>query len=348
MARAGDPPKHDTDKSSTTESENMTKSHISRRTLLQAGAAWGSAQYLSANAQATFPSKTIRIVVPFPAGGAADSSVRMIAKPLSEALGQSVIVDNKPGGDGTIASHELMRAAPDGHTIMFGTASAMIYVPLIHVTKPPYDPIADFSPVSHFSSFTYFLFVHESIPVKTMQEFVAYTKANPGKVSYGTGDSTSIIAMAQLEMATKLDMVHVPYRGGAPAVADLSAGRIQLMLGAVDLEAKLQGKVRPLAVLLPKRSSLKPDVPTFAEAGLPQVNLLPWSGFFAPAKTPGPILERLSSDLIKIFQRPELQDFFARNGSILEGSSPAALGELLKTQLVLWRDMIKFAKIPTD
>ena len=326
----------------------MMKYRISRRHLLQAGAALSLAPHLLAGAQGAYPNKPLRIVVPFPAGGAGDTSVRMIAKPLSEAFGQSVIVDNKPGGDGTIAGLELMRSPPDGYTIMFSTASPMIYVPLVHASKPPYDPLKDFAPVSYFSSFTYFLYVHESVPVKTLGELVAYAKANPGKLNYATGDSTSIIAMAQLTLGAGIDMVHVPYKGGAPALTDLIGGRVQMMLGSIDMEQQLRGKAHAIAVLLPKRSPLKPDVPTFAEGGVPQVSLLPWSGFFAPANTPLPLRERIAADLAKTYKRPEVVDYFSRTGGVLESSAPDALGALLKTQYGIWRDMIKAAKIPTD
>lgn len=322
---------------------------VSRRralTWLAASGAAGAAWPL--RAQGAWPVKPVRIIVPFPAGGAGDTAVRLISKPLSDALGQPVVIDNKPGGDGVIAGQELVRAAPDGYSIMFGTATPLIYAPIVHASKPPYDPLNDFAAVSTFSSFTYFIHVHESVGVKSIQEFIAYVKANPGKVSYATGDSTSVVTMAQVCMHAGLDMLHVPYRGGAPAFNDFAAGRVQAMVGPLDLDARMQGKSRPLVVLQARRSPLRPELPTFAEIGLPKVNLLAWTGFFAPGKTPRPILEQLSAEMVKVFRQPQLVETFAKLGSNLEGSTPEVMGGILRGQIPLWREAIQFAKIPIE
>lgn len=326
----------------------MQGGSIQRRRLLTLVAAMGGAYAFKAVAQTNFPNRPIKIIVPFPAGGAGDTAVRMVTKSLADSMGQQIVVDNKPGGDGVIAAMELLRSAPDGYTLMFGTATPLIYTPLIRASKPPYDPLADFSPVSMFSSFTYFLHVHKSVPAKNIQEFMAYVRSNPGKVAYGTGDSTSIVTMAQMQLHAQLDMTHIPYKGGAQAFADFAAGRIQAMVGPLDLDDKMQGKSHPLAVLQAKRSPLRPDTPTLAEIGFPKVNILAWTGFFAPAKTPQPILEQLSSEMVKVFKRPDLQDTFLKMGSNLEGSTPAALGAILKSQLPVWKEAIQFAKIPVE
>lgn len=318
-----------------------------RRSLSLGGAALllGSG---AVRAQPDFPSRPVRILIPFPPGGGGDVSVRMIAKPLSEALGVPVVVDNKPGGDGTIAASDLMRSPPDGYSLLFGTPTSLLYAPLINVTKPPYDPLRDFEAVSAFTSFTYFMFVNDTVPADTIEGFIDYVRRHPGKVAYGTGDSTSMIAMAQFQMYGKLDMTHVPYKGGAQAVVDFAGGRLQVIIGSLDLVGQLQGKARPLVVLLPKRSSLRPQIPTFSEIGLPQVNLLPWTGFFAPAHTPRPILEKLSSVMAKVFRRPELLEFFGSRGSILQASTPEELKQLVASQLPAWREAIRYAKIPTQ
>jgi tripartite-type tricarboxylate transporter receptor subunit TctC len=326
----------------------MTGTTLNRRQLMAALAALTGAYALDAGAQTAFPSKPIRIILPFPPGGGGDTAVRMVSKGLSDAFGQQVIVDNKPGGDGVIAGQELLRAAPDGHTLMFGTATPLIYTPLVKASKPPYDPIADFAPVSTFSSFTYYMHVHESVPAKNLQEFIDYVRKNPGKVAYGTGDATSIVTMAQIQMHAKLDMTHVPYKGGGQAFTDFAAGRIQVLVGLIDMDDKMQGKSRPLAVLQAKRSNLRPEVQSFPELGYPQVNLLAWTAFFAPGKTPQPIVDKLSATLVKVFGQQELRNAFLKFGNNLEGSSPEVLGNILKTQIPAWKEAIQFAKIPVE
>ena len=326
----------------------MNEIDLRRRAWIGLSAGWALGLPRTGAAQSEFPSRAIRILVPFPAGGGGDVSVRMVTKPLSEALGVPIVVDNKPGGDGTIAAGDLLRSAPDGHTLLFGTPTSMLYAPLINASKPPYDPLKDFEAVSNFTSFTYFMFVNDTVPVDTIEGFIDYVRKHPGKVAYGTGDSTSMIGMAQFQMFGKLDMTHVPYKGGAQAVVDFAGGRLQVILGSLDLVSQLQGKARPLVVLLPRRSVLRPQIPTFGEIGLSQVNLLPWTGFFAPARTPRPILEKLSTEMTKVFKRADLQEFFTSRGSILQGSPPEDLKQLVASQLPAWREAIRFAKIPTQ
>ena len=327
----------------------MEVRNFSRRNILEFGvAAAATTAPLQAYSQSGFPSKPIRVLVPFPPGGGGDISVRLVAKSLATALGVPIIVDNKPGADGAIAAAELMRSSPDGHTIMFGSPSALLFVPLTHLTKPPYDTLKDFEPISHFLSFTYFLYVNDAVPASTMDEFLAYVRRNPGKIAYGTGDSTQIIALAQLSQQAKLDMINVPYKGTSQALQDFVGGRIQVMVSGIETIETTKGKAKPLAVLLPKRSALRSDVPTFAEAGLRQVNLRPWTGFFAPANTPKNVLERLSSQMALVFKQPELQEFFSSRGSILESSTPEAMRDILIEQIPVWRDAIKFAKVPTE
>lgn len=325
----------------------MASGQIFRRAVLICAAALTLVGLGAAHAQTAFPNKPLRILVPFQPGGAGDIGVRKLSQPLSEALGVPVVVDNKPGADGLIAVQELMKSPADGHTIMFGTPSALLFVPLTH-TKPPYDTLRDFAPVSHFSSFTFFLLVHESLPVKNMQEFIAYARKNPGKLSSGTGDSTSQVAMAQLASTAKLDIVNVSYKGSAAAITDFMTGRIQVTVGGLDMIEKVGGKAKPLAVLLPKRSDKMPDIPTFAEAGLPEISTRAWSGFFAPANTPKPALDHLSKAMDKAFKQPELLAFFNKYGSVLEASTPDQMRAILVEQLPVWRDAIKFANIPVQ
>ena len=327
----------------------MEQQGFSRRQILELGTAGlAMAAPLGLRAQPVFPSKLIRILVPFPAGGAGDQIVRLVAKPLGAALGVAVVVDNKPGADGAIAVSELMRSTPDGHTIMFGSPTALLFVPLTHLTKPPYDTLRDFEPISHFTSYSYFLFVNDELQVKTMEEFLAHVRKNPGKVAYGSGDSTQIVAMAQLCSQAKLDMIHVPYKGTSQVVTDFIGGRIQAVIGSVEIAELTKGKGKPLAVLLPKRSPLRPEVPTFTEAGLRTVTLRPWTGFFAPANTPKGVVDRLSKEMTTVFRQPDLQEYFSSRGGFLESSSPEVMRDILIEQIPVWRDAIKFAKLPTE
>jgi tripartite-type tricarboxylate transporter receptor subunit TctC len=177
-----------------------------------------------------YPYKPIRLIVPFPAGGAADLSARTVTQALSQVLGQPLVVDNRGGADGAIAGRAVQIAEPDGYTLLFATTTGMNAVPILR-KEPPYDPITAFTPISLVGKFGFFLFVHESLPAKSVPEFISYIRANPGKVNYATGNGTSILATAQLARAEKLNMQHIPYKGDAPATADLIAGRVQVMIG---------------------------------------------------------------------------------------------------------------------
>lgn len=325
---------------------------VTQRRRVLAGAGALAAQGLwpaMAVAQEAWPSKPIRIVVPFPAGGGADVAARVLANHLSNAVGKPVLVENRAGADGVIAAQEVIRSAPDGHTVFFGTASSMSYVPNVRRT-PPYDPVADFTPITDFCTFTFFWAVHESVPAKNLDEFIKYTRANPGKVSYGTGNSTGIVATAQLSQTAGLDMTHVPYKGEAQAALDLATGRIQAMFATPAITNALtkDGKVKLQAVLLPKRSSLHPEVPTIAEAGQPLVDLKPWGGFFGPAKLPADITNRLSQELNTIFRRPDMREAMDKNALAIHGSTPAELGQFLRQQLASWGKTIREAKLVVD
>lgn len=316
-----------------------------RRDVLAWGALALAASPRGAYAQQDFPSKPIRMILPFPPGGGADGSTRLVAEHLSKALGQMVIVDNKPGGEGMLAVNELRNSAADGHTILFGSPTALLYVPLTRV-KPPFDPLKDLAAVSHFTSFTYFLYANDSVPVTTLAELIGYVRKNPGRVAYGAGDATSHMAMAQIAMQGDLDLLHVPYKGVTQAFQDFAGGRVQLMIGTIDIQEQSRGKAKALAVLLPQRSPLLPEVPTFAEAGLPNLKLRPWTGWFAPAATPRPVLDKLAATMAKVFKDPKLQEMFAARGSLLEASTPEAMRAILVEQMPIWRETIRFAKVP--
>ena len=288
-------------------------------------------------AAAQYPSKPIRIIMPFPAGSAADTATRVVAQPLSQVLGQPVIVDNKPGADGAIAAELAAKSAPDGYTLLEAGNTQMLGVPILR-KNPPYDPVVDFTPITPLVRFAFFLVVHPSVPAKTLKELIDYARANPGKLNYGTGSVNAVLAAAQLKSFGNLDMVHVPYKGDPLAIPDLLNGRVHLMFGsgAVVVPLVKEGKLRALATLLPTRSPLLPDVPTIAEAGMPQLSVSIWGGLFGPAKMPKDIVDRISREVGVILNRPAVREQFEKLGVEPSSSTPEEFDRYLKSQLVDW------------
>ncbi len=292
---------------------------------------------VSGLASAQYPSKPVRLIVPFPPGGAAELGARIFAQPLGQALGQPIIIETKPGGDGVIAADAAMKAAPDGYTLFYATNTAFSWVPAVR-KSPPYDPLTDFTPVSLVGTFGFFLFTHPSVPAKSVAELLAYVRANPGKLNYGSGNSTSMLTTAQLLLLEKLDIVHVPYKGDAPLSIDLVGGRVQMAFatpGTLAPQVK-EGKLRALATLLPNRSPLLPDAPTAAEAGLAGLTITPWGGIFGPAKMPRPIVDRVGRELAVVLKRPEVLDAFQRIAFEARSSTPEELTAFVKEQLRVW------------
>ncbi len=295
----------------------------------------------SAQAQ-PYPNKPIRLIVPFPAGGAADLSARTVTQALSQVLGQAVVIDNRGGADGAIAGDAVSRAAPDGYTILFATTTGLNAAPTMR-KQPPYDPVTAFTPISLVGKFGFFLFVHESLPAKTVAEFLAHVRANPGKLNYGTGNGTSILTTAQLALAERLDMLHVPYKGDAPATADLIAGRVQIMIGTPGsaMPQVKEGRLRALATLLPNRSPLVPDTPTAFEAGLRGLTITPWAGLFGPPKLPQEVVDRLAAAMKTVAARADVREQLDRIAFQLQSSTPEEMGVLLKDQLEVWRKIVQ-------
>ena len=293
-------------------------------------------------ASAQYPNKPVRLIVPFPPGGAAELGARIFAQPLSQALGQPVIIETKPGADGAIAADATMKSAPDGYTLFYATNTAFSWTPAVRKI-PPYDPSADFTPVSMIGQFGFFLFSHPSVPAKTLAELLAYIRANPGKLNYASGNSTSMVATAQLAIQEKLQVVHIPYKGDGPLSIDLLGGRVQFAIatpGTMAPQVK-EGKMRVLATLLPSRSPLLPDAPTMAESGLPPLAITPWGGIFGPAKMPRDIADRLSRELIAILKRPEVREGFQKLAFEPRGSTPEELAAFVKEQGEVWRRIVR-------
>jgi len=306
------------------------------KTLIVAGAL-AAAFAVSSTAAAQYPAKPIRIIMPFPAGATADTVARIVAQPLSQVLGQPVLVDNKPGADGAIAAELAAKSAPDGYTLLSAGNTQMLGVPILR-KNPPYDPLVDFAPITLVVKFAFFLVVHPSVPAKTPLELIDYARANPGKLNYASGNVPGVLAAAQLISFGKLDMVHVPYKGEVLAIPDLLNARVHMMFGTGGITAPLvkEGKLRALATLLPARSSLLPDVPTIAEAGMPQLSVVTWGGLFGPAKLPKEIVERISREVNAILKRPEVRGQLERQGVEPSGSTPAEFAAFLKQQLADW------------
>ncbi len=285
-----------------------------------------------------YPNRPIRLVVPFPAGGAADLAARTVTQALSQALGQTLIIDNRGGADGAIAGDVVKTSPPDGYTLLFATTTGLNAAPVMR-KQPPYDPLTAFTPISLVGKFGFFLFVHESLPAKNVAEFLAYVRANPGKVNYGTGNGTSILFSAQLASIEKLNMQHIPYKGDAPATADLIAGRVQVMIGTPGsaMPQVKEGKLRVLATLLPTRSPLAPEAPTGAEAGLGKLTISPWAGLFGPAKLPPEVVERVAAAMKVVGGRADVREALDRIAFQLQSSTPEEMGVILKDQLDAWR-----------
>jgi tripartite-type tricarboxylate transporter receptor subunit TctC len=300
-----------------------------------------AAALVSTVALAQYPTKPIRLIVPFPPGGAAELGARIYSQPLGEALGQPVIIETKPGADGAIAAEATMKAAPDGYTLFYATNTAFSWLPAVR-KNPPYDPLADFTPVSLIGEFGFFIFSHPSVPATTMAQLLAHIRANPGKLNYGSGNSTSMVATAQLVRQEKLDVVHIPYKGDGPLSVDLLGGRVHFAIatpGAAAPQVK-EGKLRVLATLLPRRSPLLPEAPTMEEAGLKGVSITPWGGVFGPANMPRDIVARLSRELAVVLKRPDVREAFGKLAFEPRSSTPEELVAFVKEQGEIWRRVV--------
>jgi tripartite-type tricarboxylate transporter receptor subunit TctC len=283
-----------------------------------------------------FPARPVRILVHFPAAGATDAVARILAQPLSQALGQPVLIENKPGADGVIAAEMLMKSPPDGHTLILASQTAMLQVPLLK-KSPPYDSTTDFTPVGLVGKYVFFLVAAAGLELKTGADMIRYAKANPGKLNFGTYSSGGQLFYTQLKLSG-LDMVQIPYKGEAPTVVELLAGRTQLTIATptAALQHIRAGKLTALAVLLPNRIPLAPEVPTTDEAGLPPLSVATWAALFGPKGMPRDVVLRLNRELNAAIARPEVRELVDRQGFQLQGSTPEELGAYVKAQLAAW------------
>jgi tripartite-type tricarboxylate transporter receptor subunit TctC len=296
-----------------------------------------------------YPSKPITIVVPFGPGSGTDTVTRIIAQPLGIALKQTIVVENRPGANGAIAATQVARSTPDGYTLLMSTNSPHSAAPSLNRTLG-YDPIKDFVPLTRVGSYTFVLVLNSSLPIKSVAELIAYAKANPGALSFASGNTSGIVAGETLKHSAGVDILHVPYKTVPPALNDVLGGRISMMF--TDLTPGLPhlraGTLRGLAVTRIKRSALLPDLPTLDESGVPGFDMDSWAGMFAPANTPPDIVARLSTELRKIIDNPETKATIANVGFEAFSSSPEELDAFVRAQLIAWTRMIKDAGIQAE
>lgn len=299
---------------------------------------------------AAWPTKPITLVVTYPPGGGADAMARLIAPKLGEALGQSVIVDNRPGAGGQIGASYVAKAAPDGHTLMLD-ASSFAVNPALY-PKLPYDSARAFRPIGVIAQFPNVVLVNAQFPAKSVAELVALARSRKDAVSYASSGNGSAqhLAGALFESATKVDMVHVPYKGGGPALNDVIGGQVPLFFGnlASTLQHVQSGKLRALAVTSARRSSILPDVPTLAEAGVPGTEIYEWNAVFAPAGTPEAVVQKLSAALLKAIDAPEVKARIAQLGGEPQRTTPDTAQVFIRAQMALWARVIKDKNISTE
>jgi tripartite-type tricarboxylate transporter receptor subunit TctC len=303
---------------------------------------------LALPARAEYPDKPIRFIVPFAAGGGADSLARAVASGMSVALKQPVVVDSKPGGDSVIGTLYVAKAAPDGYTILFGSNTGMSGAPALH-KDVQYDPVRDFTPISMIGMFPYFLVVNNELPVRTLRELVDYARKYPGQLNYASGNAMGIVATGQLIAVNKIDMVHIPYKGEAPAMPDLLANRVQMIFttGFIVPHVK-EGRVRAIVAVLDERNEALPDVPTVGEAGFPGLSMRGWAAVFGPAGMPRDVVAKLSWAVNEALKMPSVREQLAVQGFPGKGSTPAQLAEFTKVQLESWGRAVKAAGIQPD
>lgn len=300
-----------------------------------------AAQIWTAPAAAAFPDKPLKLVVPFPAGGASDTAARSLAQVLTKSLGQVIIIENRPGASGSIAAQSVLTAPADGYTLLWASAS-MVAIP--HLQKAaPFRAFAEFAPVSMVGRLTYCMFVPASLPVTTVAEFIKYARANPGKLSYATGSLGEYMVAAEFTRATGLDITQVPYKGGAQAMPDLIAGRVQLNFGpyAGGYPHVKDGKLRMLATVGAARNPAAPDLPTMAEAGVAVVSSPTWQAIVAPPGTPRQIIDRLSGEIAVALKDAGLREQFNRQAVQAEASTPEGLAKTVREDLETWKRFIR-------
>ncbi|MCC7426920.1 MAG: tripartite tricarboxylate transporter substrate binding protein [Alphaproteobacteria bacterium] len=326
---------------------------LSRRALLAAtaGTSLAAAFPAGARAQAAYPNRPVRVVVPFAPGGATDILGRLIAGHLQEALGQPFVVENRSGGGGNIGSDLVAKAAPDGYTLLIGAAGNIGINPGLFPNMP-YDPVRDLAPISLMASTPNILVVHPSVPANNVAELIALARSRPNQLNFASsGNGSTIHLSAELFKAlAQVQMTHVPYRGSGPAVADLLAGTVQLMFDNLPsaIPHVQAGRLRALGVTSAKRAPALPNVPTIAEAGVAGYEATSWFGLFAPAGTPRPVIERLMQEVHAGVAKPALAERIRSLGAEIVTNTPDQLATMVRTEIAKWREVIRVSGAKLD
>ncbi len=298
-----------------------------------------------------YPTKPIRLVVPFAPGGTSELVARTVGTEMSKGLGQQIVIENKPGGAGNIAMAEVARADPDGYTLILGHIGSLAVNPYMFA-KLPFDVDRDFAPISLLVKVPSIFVVHESVPVKNLTEFIAMAKKDPGKLFYGSAGNGSAghLAFEYLKLVAGIEVAHVPYKGTGPNVIDLVAGRTHASAAGTPpfMPHVKSGKLRVIAVGTPQRLEVLPDVPTVAEQGFPGFETSQWYGLIAPAKTPEHVITRLSSEAAKAAQAQGVKERFAVDSGLAVGSTPAQFAAFIKTEQARWSEVVRKAGIKAD
>jgi tripartite-type tricarboxylate transporter receptor subunit TctC len=302
-----------------------------------------------AGAQAPYPNKPIRLVVGFPPGGANDILGRLVAQKMQEAWGQSVVIDNKPGANAIIATENVAKSPADGYTLLIGASGAMVFNPGLYA-KLPYDSVKDFAPVSMIGSFPLVLTVNPDLPVKTLQELTALARARPGKLNYSAGSSPFQLAAELYKFQARVQVAHIPYKGSVQAVQAVMAGDADItFVDSPPVVPQMKaGKVRGLAVTAKRRAAFAPELPTMAEAGMPDYEVVLWTSLFAPAGTPPEIVARLQAETAKIVQMPDIKERFAGLGIDPVGGGSESLAATMKAEIARWSAIAKAAGVKAD
>ena len=298
-----------------------------------------------------WPTKPIRLLVPFTPGGSQDVTARLVSAPVQQALGQNIVVDNRPGSGGLIATQEGARATPDGHTLLLSTGAQMGIAPALHAS-PGYDPVKSFVHIIHLTDTPLALVVHPGVPVATVKDFIAYTHANKGKVNVAsTGNGTyTHLTIELFKSLTGADVTHIPYKGAAPAMTDLLSKQIHaLFTSTASAQPHTSaGRLKALAVTAPKRSGAMPDAPTFAEAGVPNLNVSVWVGISAPAGVAAPIVDRLAREYGRALEIPDVRERLLKLGAEPNGETGAAFSRMVREDAARWAKIVAAARIKLE
>ena len=305
---------------------------------------------VAATGPAGYPAKPVRLVVPYAAGGGTDVQARVIGAKLSELWGQTVIIDNRPGGGTVIGTEHVARAPADGYTLLIGTPTHVVNVWLL--PKLPFDPIRDFETVTQMTASPNIFVVHPSLPVRTPKEFIALARARPDQISYGSSGNggTGHLAMEMIKQMAKIRAIHVPYKGGGPAINAVLSGEVSALINNMipTVNHVRAGRLRALGVTSKTRSAAVPEIPTVAEGGVPGFEAVAWFGLFAPARTPALIIEKLHADFARVLRLPDVRQMLESQGAEVVANSPAEFGQVVRADLERWRTVVKAANITPD